>query len=206
MKRTFNYTERVKIAQKSIKVQVYTLPEGGQGFDADIDLSDYPTLPAGTMIFLEAYYRTAMMRFQIGEHTPERPRYELRAKRLETLQSPVVYFRIKLVDASQRVGRLVGGLERVQAFNRDSQQVQRIGLLPVNFEADLGNRIWAVQFSDDGTDPMLCINGALNVDDSLLRNIVAKETAFLALVFPEAVRQILSKLLEDYDDSDEESW
>lgn len=207
MKRTFNYTERVRINQGSVNMQLFTGPDGIQMFDADIDLSSYHSLPSGTRIYIEAYYRSSLMRFEVGLYNPETPRYELRSVRLDDLQDPIVYFRIKLVDTSERIGRLVGGLERVQAFNRDSQQVQRIGLLPVNFGVDLGNRIWEVQFPDDGTDPMLCVNSHLNADDGLLRNFVAQESAFVSLVFPEALRRIMEKLLEEgYDSSDEESW
>lgn len=207
MKRTFNYTERVRINQRSVEVQVYSRPDGVQLFDAHIDLSQHHSLPAGIRIYLEAYYRSSLMRFDLGEYSPERPHFELRAIPLDDLQDPIVYFRIKLVDTSERVGRLVGGIEKVQAFNRDSRQVQRIGLLPVNFGVDLGNRIWEVQFPDDGTDPMLCINSSLNTDDGLLRNFVAQESAFVSLVFPEALRRILEKLVDEgYDSSDEESW
>src|SRR5690606_18599339 len=154
------------------------------------------SLPAGTQIYLEAYYRSALMRFKVGTYNPDHPCYELRGIALDELQDPIVYFRIKLVDTSERFGRLVGGGERVQAFNQDAKEVQRIGLLPVNFGVDLGNRVWEVQFSDDGTDPMLCINSKLNADDGLLRNFVAQESAFVSLVFPEALRRILETLLE----------
>jgi hypothetical protein len=207
MKRTFNYTERVKINQRSVTVRLYTDTAGIQVFDADIDLSQHKSLPAGTQIYLEAYYRSALMRFDVGVYDPAQSRYELRGIPLDELQDPIVYFRVKLVDKSARVGRLVGGVERVQAFNEDAKQVQRIGLLPVNFGVDLGHRIWEVQFPDDGTDPMLCVNSNLNADDGLLRNFVAQESAFVSLVFPEALRRILERLLEEgYDSSDEESW
>lgn len=207
MKRTFNYTERVKITQRAVSVRLYTDAAGVQVFDADLDLSQLRSLPVGTHIYLEAYYRSALMRFSVGVFDAETPHYSLRSIRLDELQDPIVYFRFKLVDTSLRIGRLVGVIERVQVLNQDAKQVQRIGLLPVNFGADLGHRVWEVQFPDDGTDPMLCINNKLNVDDGLLRNFVAQESSFVSLVFPEALRRILEQLLDEgYDTSDEESW
>lgn len=207
MKRSFNYTDRAKITQRAVHVRLYSDFEGVQVFDADIDLSSYNHLPAGTRIYLEAYYRSAMMRFDVGTFDPDNPKYALRGKRLDDLQHPIVNFRIKLVDVREQIGRLVGLIERVQTFNENSRPVERLGLLPVNFGEDLGHRIWEMQIPDDGDDPMLCINKSVNVDNAILREFVARHPAFVALVFPEALRQILAKLVKDgFDPTDEESW
>lgn len=206
MKRSFNYTERVKIAQGAVSVRLYSDSDGVQAFDTDIDLSDYK-LPIGTKIYAEAYYRNALMRFEVGTYDPEQAQYSLHGQRLDELQDPVVNFRIKLVDVSTKIGWLVGVLERVQAFNENTRQVERLGLLPVNFGSDLGNRVWEVEFSEDGADPMLCINKQLKVEDSLLRDFVARDPAFVSLVFPQALRRILEQLIkEGVEDGDEESW
>ncbi|NDJ61101.1 MAG: hypothetical protein GYB67_08245 [Chloroflexi bacterium] len=206
MKRTFNYTQRAKITQRSVRVRLYAAQDGAQIFDADLDFSGHKTLPAGTQIYLEAYYRSAMMRFTVGTYDPERPTYALRGQRLDDLQDPIVNFRVKLVDVSERIGRLVGVIERVQVFNEDNKQIERIGLLPVNFGGVLGHQVWKVEVDpDDG--PLLHINEALNVDDGALRQFVANDPAFVTLVFPEALRRILEALLaDDYDLTDEDSW
>ena len=165
------------------------------------------SLPRGTKIYLEAYYRSALMRFDVGTYDPAQPNYVLRGQRLDELQDPIVNFRIKLVDVREQIGRLVGIIERIQVFNQDAKQIERIGLLPVNFGEDLGNRIWEVQFPDDGSDPMLCINKLLKVEDVVLRDFVARDPSFVTLVFPEALRRILEQLVRDgFDPTDEESW
>ncbi len=207
MKRSFNYTDRAKLLQRSVSTRLYNAEDGTQMFDADIDLSDQNGLPIGTKIYLEAYYRNALMRFEVGSFDPSTPLYTLRGVRLDELQDPIVNFRIKLVDTSKQIGRLLGTIERIQVFNETNKQIERIGLLPVNFAADLGERIWDVEFSDDGSDPMLCINQKINVDADIIREFVARNPAFIALVFPEALRRILEQLVkEGVDASDKDSW
>ena len=207
MKRSFNYTERMRIPQRAVSARLYNESDGVQAFDADIDLSGFKNLPKGTKVYLEAYYRSAMMRFDVGTYDPIKPQYRLEHKRLNELQDPIVNFRIKLVDVSEQVGRLIGVIERVQAFNEDVKQIQRLGLLPVNFGAELGHRIWEIEFSDDGEDPILDINKNLNVDQATLHEFVARDPAFVTLVFPEALRRILEQLVRDgIDPADEDSW
>ena len=207
MKRSFNYTDRVKITQRAVKVRLFNDTDGVQAFDIDIDLSGYELLPKGTKIYVEAYYRSALMRFDVGAYDPNQVMYLLRGKRLDELQDPTVSFRIKLVDVRQQVGRLVGVIERVQAFNEDTKQIDRIGLLPVNFSLDLGHRVWEVEFSETGDDPMLCINKNLSIENATLREFVARDPAFITLVYPEAFRRILERLIkEGVDFTDEESW
>lgn len=207
MKRSFNYTERIKISQRAVNVRLYNDTDGVQVFDADINLSDNKNLPVGTKIYLEAYYRSALMRFEVGTFDHTKLDFRLQGKRLDDLQDPIVNFRVKLVDVGNQIGRLVGVIERVQVFNEDAKQVERIGLLPVNFGADLGHRVWDVQFSDNGDDPVLCINKNLNIENGTLREFVARDPAFVTLVFPEALHRILEQLTRDgVNLDDDESW
>lgn len=207
MKRSFNYTERAKITQRSVSVRLYTASDSVQVFDADLDLSNQKSLPVGTKIYLEAYYRSALMRFDVGTYDPTQPHYTLHGQRLDELQDPIVNFRIKLVDVREQIGRLVGVVERVQVFNQNAKQFERIGLLPVNFGEDLGNCVWEVRFPDDGSDPMLCINKQVKAEDLMVRDFVARDPTFITLVFPEALRRILEQLVkEGVDPTDDESW
>lgn len=207
MKRSFNYTDRIKIHQSAVSVRLYYEPEGIQSFDAVIDLSGQKQIPRGAEIYLEAYYRTSLKRFIVGTFEPSNPHYVLRAERLDDLQDPIVNFRVKIVDTSHHIGRILAVIERVQTYNEQSRRIERLGLLKVNFGADLGHKVWDVEISNDGDDPMLCINRSLNVDDIALREFVARNPAFVSLVFPEVLRRILNRLIDDdVDFEDEDSW
>ncbi|MBW4436542.1 MAG: hypothetical protein KME04_05375 [Pleurocapsa minor GSE-CHR-MK-17-07R] len=164
-------------------------------------------LPKGTAIFIEAYYRSSMMRFELGRLDGQLDQFSLRGERLTEIQSPRVTFRVKVVVRSGRhFGRIVGAIDRLQVLNRDSQDVDRIGLLPVRFEP-LENLIWKVDFPDDGTDPMLCVNSELSVEFTSPSVLVRSNVTFQSLVFPEVVRRILEHILfEDNDEEDEDSW
>ncbi len=205
MIRRYNYTQRSKIPKSAISVRVYPNKEGMQTFDAQIDLTEQ-AFPEGSEIFLEAYYRNAMMRFKVGTFNTNQPIYWASGT-LSDLQDPQVNFRIKVVDKQQHIGRLIGIADRVQLFNEMPQQVERIGLLPVRFK-NLGEQVWLLEIPDDGTDPELCINDSLQLEDIPLSELVRGDPLFLTIVFPQVVRSLLEHLVseDDYHDDDPESW
>lgn len=204
MIRRYNYTQRSKIPKSAVSVRIYPTKEGIQAFDAQIDLTENH-FPEGSMIFIEAYYRNAMMRFEVGVFTPNQLIYWASGT-LTDLQDPQVNFRVKIVD-KKHIGRLIGLADRVQLFNEMPQQVERIGLLPVRFK-NLGEQIWQLEIPDDGNDPELCINDGLQLDNIPLSELVRGDPLFLTLVFPQVVHDLLEHLISegDYHDDDPESW
>ncbi|MBX3063295.1 MAG: hypothetical protein KF726_09990, partial [Anaerolineae bacterium] len=164
--------------------------------------------PAGTAIYLEAYYRSTMMRFKMGTLRSDQILYWSRGK-LTELQDPIVNFRIKLVDETEHIGRLVGVVDHIQTFNRDSNQVTRVGLLPVKFDP-LADQIWKLNFDQDGTDPVLSINDNLDIPDIPIAQLVRQNPIFLTLVFPHVVRQILERIAFNIEDNfeaeDQDHW
>jgi hypothetical protein len=78
----------------------------------------------------------------------------------------------------------------------------RLPLLPVKAE-DLGHEVYRIDFF--GPTPMLLINRAVGDKDT-----VARSPLFMSLVYPAALREILTRiiLVEDYEEYDEEgdSW
>jgi hypothetical protein len=91
----------------------------------------------------------------------------------------------------------------VSALRDDADaSASRISLLPVNF-TDLGDLVWRVQFEPDG--PVLELNHRIPNIESLARN----DAQFFSLVYPAAVREILTQILvvEQYEPTEEsEDW
>jgi hypothetical protein len=177
-----------------------------QQFSTTMNFAEYD-LPAGTIIYLEAYYRNALMRFRVGVLSPEHSEYQ-HSGALSELQDPQVNFRVKIVDESQDIGRIVAVVDRIQVFNQDSKQVTRVGLLPVKFE-DLGEQIWLLELSDDNSDPVLCVNKALDTGNVPINEIV-RYPMFTTLVYPQVVRDLLRHLFfdkqGDYGEEDPDGW
>ena len=75
----------------------------------------------------------------------------------------------------------------------------RMPLLPVNFSDGLGQQAWRIAFEPNG--PVLELNNRIDAIKDVARN----DAAFFALVYPAAVRQVLTQiLLVDQHDAHEE--
>ena len=73
-------------------------------------------------------------------------------------------------------------------------------LLPVDFN-NLGNRIWKLDFRDEG--PILSVNSDQKIEK--IRELVSKDNKFSCFVYPEVIRQIAYKIItdEEFDIGDE---
>jgi hypothetical protein len=204
MKRTLNYTKREKISRGDISIRLFNAEDGVQAFEAEVRLARY-AFPRGAKVVLEAYYRGALMRFPLGVISSTKDRNIYRCQEaLTELHDPQVNFRVKVVDEQQAFGLLVGLADRLHVLNETSASVTRVGLLPVQF-TDLGEQIWKLEISDDGSQPTLLINNTLQMERMPIAEMLRTDPFFLALVYPQVLRQILNHALASGTD-DEESW
>lgn len=198
MQRRFNYTERVRIFQADVTISLRD--EGGVAtFDAVLDLDAYE-LDSDSLVFVEAYRQTAWMRFPWGSVGRLNPATD---RRLLEFDSPEnILFRVKVTSAgsdSDEPGLLLAEADRIPLANSEDGQQNLDPLLPV-VPADLEDQIWQVDFSDR---PRLLINRNLGN----YREIGAHK-AFVALVYPPVIREILIHILiveehRDFDDPDD---
>lgn len=204
MKRTLNYTKREKISRGDIDIRLFSAEGGVQAFEAKVRLANY-SFPRGAKVILEAYYRGAMMRFPLGTISSAKDRniYHCQEE-LTELHDPQVNFRVKVVDEQQAFGLLVGLADRLHVLNETSASATRVGLLPVQFR-DLGEQIWKLEISDDGTPPTLLVNSMLQMERMPIAEMLRTDPFFLALVFPQVLREIVTHALKSGTD-DEESW
>ena len=200
MIRRLNFTGRSKIPLKRISMTL--LPSGNghrKAFDAEYDLQGLGLHP-DAHVYVEAYNRSQYMRFDCGTvGAPVMP-----ANRELTQIDPTArpLFRVKVVDKSSELARILAVADKIIPIDQTDTEQDRRSLVYVRF-VDLGNRIWELDLDCDW--PELQINE--RIEDR--REIARSDEAFQALVYPQVVRQILTKIIDegsDDEDTDPNDW
>jgi hypothetical protein len=196
MLRKLNFTERARIPRAAVRIALRRDAGGTLTFDPTLDLSAI-AVPGDARVYIEAHYRTSYMRFDCGTVTEVTPPEERRLTEIES--SSVVRFRVKVVDAGGH--RILAAADDITVSAESEEGGSRISLLPVTF-LDLGELPWRVEMESSG--PVLELNNRIDGIERLARN----DAQFFALVYPAAVREILTRILivdgyEAFDESDE---
>ncbi|MCD6304990.1 MAG: hypothetical protein J7M32_01730 [Deltaproteobacteria bacterium] len=194
MIRKLNYTGRQKIPRCNVEIDVRRDRAGMRTFDIRLHL-DRLDLPGKAHIYVEAYHRSGYQRFDFGTLEKMRIPEDMRLTRLS--RSAIPLFRIKVVDTSDRHGRILGSVDKIRPQSVDDQPADRQTLLHVEFD-DLGNKIWELDLEGDW--PTL----RLNAGAEEISFIAGADYRFLSLVYPEVVRQILTRILIQDDHTDPE--
>ena len=185
MIRKFNYTGRKKISRSGVRIDLIRSSTGVRSFNISFNLQDL-LLPDNAHIYVEAYHRTAYQRFDFG--TIETRRIPKNRDLIYFSNRVVPLFRLKVVDKTGSHGRIIASVDKIRPASVDDLPAGSQSLLFVEYE-DLGNVIW--QLDLDGDWPVLKLNH--QIDEISL--IAASDNRFLPLVYPEAFRQILIRIL-----------
>ncbi|HYM61742.1 MAG TPA: hypothetical protein VEZ11_12725 [Thermoanaerobaculia bacterium] len=185
MLRKLNFTDRLKIPRSRVRIALRRESDGMLAFDPEIDLSDLP-VPGAAQVFIEAYYRTSYMRFDCG--TAGRLAIPSDRRLSEIDSQRLVRFRVKIVDNREGQHRIIAVADDLAVAEQEPDRGGRIPLLPVNF-SDLGDEIWRVVFEPNG--PVLEMNNRVEGIELLARS----DGRFFALVYPAAVRIVLTQIL-----------
>src|SRR5262249_1722258 len=111
-----------------------------------------------------------------------------------------VLFRLKVVDESGTHGRILAALDDIVADETGGADTDKYCILPVRF-TDLGQEVWRINFD---SRPILEVNRFDGVE-----HFVRNDAAFAALVYPAAVRAILTHVLivlEHDPDAGDDEW
>lgn len=192
MIRKFNYTGRRKIKRSHVRVDLLRDGQGRRFFNARIQLSDM-ALPANAHVYVEAYHRTAYQRFDFGTIAARTIPDDCHLCNFSDAAIPL--FRVKVVDRSGTHGKILAAVDKIRPESIDELPAGSQALLHVEY-ADLGNIIW--QLDLEGDWPVLKVNRT--VDE--ISMIAASDNRFLPLVYPEALRQILTRVLIEDQHSD----
>lgn len=185
MLRKLNFTERTRIPNAAVRIELRRDSDGVLLFDPRLDLAGVAA-PPGARVYIEAQYRTSYMRFDCGTVKDLAIPQE---RRLDEIDSDrIVRFRVKIVDQSSGGRRIVAASNDITVAAEGYASAARISLLPVNF-ADLGDQVWRVHFEEG--QPILELNNRIESIEHLARS----DPHFFALVYPAAVREILTRFL-----------
>lgn len=192
-----NFTGRRKIPRDRVYIEVY---DGNpRPFAATIDLDRIQLLPHAA-VFLEATCAgsPAIQRYRFGEVGHIRPKDDCL---LTGLEAENVFFTLKIVDHTDRFGRLVGIADSIRPQRGGKQtSAGKRGILGIE-PKDLGQRVWELDF--EGPQVILYVNS--NVPGMMEQ---VRDPVFYAAAYPEVVRQVLQEAIdEDVDiEEDEDRW
>jgi hypothetical protein len=198
MIRKFNYTERRRIPKADAVIR---LVAGGAdtAFDADLSLVGLG-LPSDAHVYVEAYFKGTVMRFDYGSIGVIEPPTDRRLLRFP--QPDLAYFRVKVVAESDRRGLLLASCDRLMPLVAKEGRSNRQTIFRVQ-TMRMDSEIWRLRFDDEG--PVL----ELNDDFGSIKETARSDAGFAALVYPSLVRQVLNHVLleEKHDDPDtEDDW
>ena len=193
MLRTINYTGRSKITKEEVLITLEDSPNNPPTFDVEFGFLD--RFPDDSRIYVEVYHKETLERFEFGTiGNVTRP--ENRAITAVDLTGTML-FRVRVVDESGHVGRLLGAAEalRPEGGEDDDNSDSLMTLASM----DLVALPWKVEVSTDGSKPRLLVNN--RIPNAL--NRVKTEPAFYSLILPGALQQVLLRLLMDVPDEED---
>ena len=189
-----NFTGRRRIPRDRVKIEVY---DGNpRTFDATIDLDGSQLLPHAA-VFLEAACAgsTAVQRFDFGEVGDIQ---DPRKRELSEIEGENVFFSLKVVDRTERFGRILGIAENIRPKKAGKQTASgHRGILPIE-QVDLGHELWKLEFREH--DVFLLVNRTVPG----LIDRARSDPSFYAAIYPEIVRKILARAIDENADADED--
>ncbi len=196
MKRTFNFTGRRKIGRKDVAITIRQ-ERAVWVFDADLRLADYH-FPHNAEVWLEAHRQNLWMQWTWGTVSALRVPADRRLTEFDVPDG--VLFRVRVVQPpGQEHHKLVGEADGIPFVKAGEATDRRRHLLEPVPDA-LDQQLWKLDFASD--PPRLLVNK----DATPTWKEMACSPQFVALVYPEVLRQVLSRALfhEEWTEDDEE--
>jgi hypothetical protein len=199
MKRTFNYTGRRNMLRKDISVTVR--PDGnGWAFDADLRLASYK-FPHNGEVWVEAHRQNLWMQWSWGTISGIRVPVDRRLAEFDVPDG--VLFRVRVVQPpGVEHHKLLGEVDYIQPVKAGEADDRRRHLL-VPVPDALDQQLWKLDFEHE--PPQLLVNR----DAKPSWKEMARSPYFIALVYPEVLRRILTRVLVDdtwSEDDEEGGW
>lgn len=199
MKRRINSTGRIRLPVEAITVRLSEPAAAGlpRSFAATLNLPASLQEKSGAAVYVEPYVKSSTMRFSygtVGAIVP--PPSTL----LTDLDPGPVLFRLKVVDETPGVGRILAAAERIRPQDEMQDGDSRKSLLPLG-QRDLGEQIWTLDLKG-GARPVLFINNRVPA----IRERLMTDPIVQGAVFPHAVRQVFDAILTDDEVDDDAEW
>lgn len=187
-----NSTGRKRIPQSAISIHVH---DGSpRTFDALIDFEKFDAPPDAAVV-MEAMCagENRILRFEWGTVDSLVPP---ESRQLEGLNGRNVFFSVKVVDRTERFGRLLGLAEHVRPTTAGEEtETQQTSLLPVDI-APLDHELWRLEFREH--EVFLLVNET--VPD--LADKIRYDGSVYSLIYPAIIREILSEAFRQCQDDE----
>ena len=183
MRRHINSTGRQRILREHAVVTIVGSGGGGDTvFELEPDLGSYG-FPPDALVRVEASRSNAGQSWDYGTIGARRtPSAEER--RLTEFDGKPPPFRV-MVIAGDDSGRLLGSAMHIPP------RLPQDSLIHLQEHDGLGEEVWRIEFDDTDEPPVLLVNSSIPGASGIVRN----DAAFRALVMPEALRAILTRIL-----------
>ncbi len=194
--RKLNFTGRKRILRQDARIRIHE-ERDEIWFEAALSLGRYG-LDAQARVFVEAQRQTQYRRFDFGTVGNLQPPADCSLKPFGSPEA--LLFRVKVVSPDHPRGLILAQADKIRP-RRVVDDGDRISLLPVVPDENLGEEIWQLEFGDD---TRLKLNSAVGDWRAL-----ARDPAFEALVYPSILRTVLVRicLQEEYGDADDpDDW
>lgn len=192
MIRKFNYTNRKNIKRSEVCIDLLRDDDGRRYFNIHLQL-DNLSLPQNARVYIEAYHRTGYRRYDFG--TVGTPAIPTDRSLTGFSESAIPIFRVKVVDKTSNHGRILASVDKIRPEKADHPAAGSQSLLFVEY-GDLGSTIW--QLDLEGDWPVLKLNHTADRPS----RIDGSDNHFLPLVYPEVLRQILTRILIENEHTD----
>jgi len=188
MIRKFNYTRRRKISGDATTIRLIC-DRKEKSFEADIRLQDM-RFPEHAKVYLEAYYKTNYMRFPFGTvNNIHRPYSTILT---DFTNTDLIYFRVKIVDESETIGKILGFVSGLEPKDTDREQKHNFSILSVNYDADLGQKLYNLETEEIENLPILEINRKLENG-----SVIVTSDIFITTIYPSVIRELASEIIND---------
>lgn len=193
-----NHTGRRRIKHSEVEISLVEQHGRPPSFEVMFNL-DRERLPPDASLYVEAYHRNTSQRFDFGTVSAPLPPKDTTLTDIDLSGSTL--FRVKVVDNSEQIGRLLATAERLSPRDEDADD-QRASLLIFKSVPDMGNLTWKLAFNEEHK-PVLCINNKIpEAKHQLMQNPL-----FQSLILPAALREVLLYVvLSDDEGPAEGTW
>lgn len=202
MNKRINHTGRKKIYREDVHIILTKKDNDMAAFTADLKFSKYK-LPDEARVFVEAYRQTNWMRFDFGTVGDISARDDLTLTQFNSIEGILFRVKVTLLSAPPQ-GKLLAEGDKIPLRLPEERDEKRRPLLPV-LSIELGDELFKVDFSGD--EPIMLVNSLAGNKDDL-----AHSPLFMSLVYPQAFREILTRVLrveevyEHEEDEDSDNW
>ena len=197
MKRRLNYTNRRNLTAEHVKIALENQPGNlALRFTASFSFPTAWKLNPEAKVYIEAYVASTSMRFPFG--TVKEIAHPVDTT-LRELDAGNILFRVKIVDESGEIGKLLASAEEIRPSGQEGEESEGVRSFFPLVMANLGQAIWKVEITKSDRPRLLLNNQIPGLRERLLGDPLIQ-----GAILPFAMQYVLDKTLlsAEFDDAD----